>query len=71
MSFEWGIIEFFLARDCRFWRMGSMILSKLRLWLVIAAVSSPVLASAEINQLTEVERKDGWRLLFDGKSFEG
>ena len=51
--------------------MGSMTLSKLRLWLVIAAISSPVLASAEVNQLTEVEKKDGWQLLFDGKSFEG
>ena len=38
---------------------------------MIAAISSPVLASADVNQLTEVEKKDGWRLLFDGKSFEG
>ncbi len=28
-------------------------------------------ASASLNQLTSEEQKAGWKLLFDGKSFDG
>lgn len=35
------------------------------------AVISSVLVSAQNNQLTKKEKKAGWQLLFDGKSFDG
>jgi len=48
-----------------------MILSKLRLCIVIAAIAAPVSASTEVNKLTDGEKKEGWQLLFDGESFSG
>ncbi len=38
---------------------------------LIAALAAPVLAQAPANQLTAAEKKDGWSLLFDGKSLDG
>lgn len=40
---------------------------------LLAAVGFPAfdLAADEPNELTEAERRSGWRLLFDGKSFDG
>mgnify|MGYP003340159745 CR=1 FL=1 len=35
------------------------------------AASAVVACAAELNQLTPAEQKDGWRLLFDGKSLAG
>ena len=35
------------------------------------AASAVVACAAELNQLTPAEQKDGWRLLFDGKSLDG
>jgi len=39
--------------------------------LVFFTVISSVLVSAQDNTLTEKEKSEGWKLLFDGKSFEG
>ena len=39
--------------------------------IVCLAVISSVLVSAQNNKLTKKERKEGWMLLFDGKSFDG
>jgi hypothetical protein len=38
--------------------------------VVMAALAAPVLAQAPANQLTAAEKKDGWTLLFDGKSLD-
>jgi hypothetical protein len=38
---------------------------------LMAALAAPVLAQAPTNQLTAAEKKDGWTLLFDGKSLDG
>ena len=39
--------------------------------LLFAACSSMPLAAQEANTLSPAEKADGWRLLFDGKSFAG
>jgi hypothetical protein len=42
--------------------------------VVVAPLGAGALAADDpvaVNQLTEQERKAGWRLLFDGKSFNG
>ena len=48
-----------------------MTLSFLKRTLAASLVCIPLIASAELNQLTENEKNNGWKLLFDGKSFEG
>jgi hypothetical protein len=45
--------------------------SRLFAGALIAALAAPVLAQATANQLTAAEKKDGWTLLFDGKSLDG
>ncbi len=42
-----------------------------RFALVAALASAPVLAADAANKLTKAEKKDGWMLLFDGKSLKG
>lgn len=39
--------------------------------VVFFAVISSVLVSAQNNKLTEKEKSEGWKLLFDGNSFDG
>jgi hypothetical protein len=39
-------------------------------WLIFAA-SSPALAKGADNELTDEERRAGWVLLFDGRSWDG
>src|SRR5688572_22490598 len=46
------------------------IASRLFTGALIAALAAPVLAQATANQLTAAEKKDGWTLLFDGKSLD-
>ncbi len=40
-------------------------------WLLTLACASCLLAAGEENRLTDQERQDGWRLLFDGHSTDG
>ncbi|MDB6125591.1 MAG: Hydroxypyruvate isomerase [Pedosphaera sp.] len=39
--------------------------------LLVCAVALPSSAADELNQLTSKEKKNGWKLLFDGKSLTG
>ena len=39
--------------------------------VMLAACAIPMMVSGQINVLSEDEKKDGWVLLFDGKSFDG
>ena len=48
----------------------SLVLTTLFLGLGWRSAAQPTEAPA-INTLTEQEKKDGWKLLFDGKSFDG
>jgi hypothetical protein len=45
--------------------------SRLFAGALIAALAAPVLAQGAANQLTAAEKKDGWNLLFDGKTLDG
>jgi hypothetical protein len=47
------------------------MITRLSLLAFALAASLPGAAAAAHNTLTDTERKDGWRLLFDGKSLEG
>jgi len=38
-------------------------------WVLVMLAAAP--AARPDNRLTEAEKKDGWRLLFDGKTTEG
>lgn len=49
-----------------FYHMKRKILS-----LTLLAIITSFCVSAQHNKLTSKEVKDGWKLLFDGKSFEG
>lgn len=40
-------------------------------WVVVAAVLAASLVWAAENELTDQERADGWKLLFDGKTLDG
>ena len=42
-----------------------------RLALVVGLLSASAPAADPVNKLTKAEKKDGWSLLFDGKSLEG
>ena len=51
--------------------MRILSLSK-RWWgLVLLAVTGSMLSAAPANQLTEQEKADGWKLLFDGQTTQG
>ncbi|MDR1723984.1 MAG: DUF1080 domain-containing protein [Tannerella sp.] len=39
--------------------------------VLIVALSATMFSTAQNNTLTDKEKKDGWKLLFDGKSFDG
>jgi len=39
--------------------------------MIVVAYAVPMVVSGQINVLSEDEKKNGWKLLFDGKSFEG
>lgn len=64
-------VVIYLVRDESFWRIGNMIISTLKQGLIIAVASMPLLVASDINKLTEKEQKDGWKLLFDGDTFNG
>jgi Domain of Unknown Function (DUF1080) len=55
-----------------YWRPGFLLRLTMRtvfLFLALAFVATPVRAAD--NELTEQEKKDGWLLLFDGRTLEG
>ena len=55
-------------------RSGKMLpvrLSLLVIWAILAGLLTTPLVGVEPNTLSEVDRRAGWRLLFDGHSTQG
>ena len=46
-------------------------MKKMGITIMMMMVSVVALHSQTYNQLTEAEKKDGWKLLFDGNSTDG
>ena len=53
------------------YKQTAVIRPIVRLALVVGLLSAPALAADRANKLTKAEKKDGWELLFDGKSLKG
>lgn len=51
--------------------MNGMNFKRITQGMVMAVCAMPMLVSGQLNELSEDEAKDGWKLLFDGKSFDG
>jgi len=62
---------FLLVTSTAFWRIEGMNFNTLKIGAVAFLLASPMAAVAQENQLTAKEKEDGWKLLFDGKSFQG
>lgn len=59
------------ARHTVRYKQNAVTLRLVRLALAACLLSAPALAAEKINKLTKAEKKDGWALLFDGKSLQG
>ena len=60
-----------LLRHNYYYQLNKNLMKKVALFSLVCMVLCSATAIAQNNQLTDQEKRDGWVLLFDGKSMDG